>query len=153
MSTQTITTRPTLRRAAVAVLAVIFAAAVVRRIRVAAGMRRGDQAVIDAKRARNKRVDKVVTSIGSAGRPHSIFAVIHYTGRRSGRRYSTPIRVVERLKEWVYGGAIFTYTGPLISHLAVGGHVSTLVGPLFLIVLTITSWALRPPSRRVSATS
>jgi hypothetical protein len=99
MSTQTITTRPTLRRAAVAVLAVIFAAAVVRRIRVAAGVRRGDQAVIDAKRA------------------------------------------------------IFTYTGALISHLAVGDRVSTPVGPLFFIVLTITSWALRPPSRRVSATS
>lgn len=33
--------------------------------------------------------------IGRAGRPHSVFAVIDYTGRRSGRRYSTPIRLVE----------------------------------------------------------
>jgi len=61
------------------VLAAAFVAAVARRPRIAAGMRRGDQAVIDAKRHRN-----------------SIFAVIEHTGRRSGRRYTTPIRVVER---------------------------------------------------------
>ena len=83
--------------AARAVLAAAFVAAVARRLRIAAGMRRGDQAVIDAKRHRNKRfANKVVTRLGRAGRPHSIFAVIEHTGRRSGRRYATPIRVVER---------------------------------------------------------
>jgi deazaflavin-dependent oxidoreductase (nitroreductase family) len=84
-------------RAPWAVLAVALVAAVVRRVRIAAGMRRGDQAVIDAKRHRNKRLaNKVVTRVGRAGRPHSIFAVIEHTGRRSGRRYRTPIRVVEQ---------------------------------------------------------
>jgi hypothetical protein len=90
------TSGPSLGRAAWTVVAVVFIVAIVRRIRVAAGMRRGDQAVIDAKRHRNKRfANKMVTSVGRAGRPHSIFAVIDYTGRRSGRRYSTPIRLVE----------------------------------------------------------
>ncbi len=37
----------------------------------------------------------MVTSVGRAGRRHSIFAVIDYTGRRSGGRYSTPIRLIE----------------------------------------------------------
>ncbi|HVQ86447.1 MAG TPA: nitroreductase/quinone reductase family protein [Mycobacterium sp.] len=84
-------------RRARAVLAVVLVAAVVRRVRIAAGMRRGDQAVIDAKRHRNKRfANKMVTSVGRAGRPHSIFAVIEHTGRRSGRRYTTPLRVVEQ---------------------------------------------------------
>ena len=88
---------PSLRRAALAVLAVVLTAAVVRRIRIAAGMRRGDQVVIDAKRHRNKRfANKMVTRVGRAGRPRSIFAVIDYIGRRSGRRYTTPVRVVER---------------------------------------------------------
>jgi hypothetical protein len=88
---------PSLRHAALPVLAVVLTAAVVRRIRIAAGMRRGDQAVIDAKRRRNKRfANKMVTSVGRAGRPHSIFAVIDYIGRRSGRRYTTPVRLVER---------------------------------------------------------
>ncbi|HTY34067.1 nitroreductase/quinone reductase family protein [Mycobacterium sp.] len=77
--------------------AIAVVAAIVRRARIAAGMRRGDQAVIDAKRHRNKRMaNKLVTSVGRAGRPHSIFAVLEHTGRRSGRRYATPIRVVEQ---------------------------------------------------------
>ncbi len=84
------------RHAALAVLAVVAGAAIVRRIRIAAGMRRGDPAVIDAKRKRNKRfANKVVSTFGRAGRPHSIFAVIDYTGRRTGCRYTTPVRVVE----------------------------------------------------------
>jgi hypothetical protein len=90
-------TGPNVSRAPWAVLAVALVAAVVRRARIAAGMRRGDQAVIDAKRHRNKRlVNKVVTRVGRAGRPHSIFVVIEHIGRRSGRRYRTPIRVVEQ---------------------------------------------------------
>jgi F420H(2)-dependent quinone reductase len=88
---------PSLRHAAFAALAVALSAAVVRRVRIAAGMRRGDQAVIDAKRRRNKRfANKMVSTVGRAGRRRSIFAVIDYIGRRSGRRYTTPVRVVER---------------------------------------------------------
>jgi hypothetical protein len=88
---------PRLRRAMWAVMAAVLIAAVARRVRIAAGMRRGDQVVIDAKRHRNKRfANKMVTSVGRAGRPHSIFAVIDYIGRRSGRRYTTPVRVVQR---------------------------------------------------------
>ena len=43
-------------RIAVAVLAVVVVGALVRRLRIAAGMRRDDQAVIDARRKRNKLV-------------------------------------------------------------------------------------------------
>ncbi len=92
MSTQN--SRLSARRAGLAVALVVAA---VRRVRIAAGMRRGDPAVIDAKRHRNKRfANKMVTRVGRAGRPHSIFAVIEHTGRRSGRRYTTPVRVVEQ---------------------------------------------------------
>jgi deazaflavin-dependent oxidoreductase (nitroreductase family) len=80
----------------------LLAAGLVRRLRIAAGMRRGDQAVIDAKRERNKRfANKLVTRVGRAGRPHSIFAIVEVTGRRTGRRYTTPVRVVEQPTEFV----------------------------------------------------
>lgn len=92
---------PDVRRVATAGLVLVLAVLAVRRIRIAAGMRRGDAVVIDAKRARNKRFNKLVTSVGRAGRPHSIFAVIHVTGRRSGRHYATPIRVVEQADGFV----------------------------------------------------
>jgi len=62
-----------------------------RRFLISAGMRRGDQAVIDAKRARNKHfANRLVTTVGRAGRRQIIFAVIHFTGRRSGCRYNNP---------------------------------------------------------------
>jgi len=52
------------------------------------------------------------------------------------------------LKEWAYAGAFFAYTGAIVSHLVTGydlGEVGLLV---VLTVLTVLSWALRPPSRR-----
>ena len=75
---------------------------VARRLRIAAGMRRGDQSVIDAKRQRNKKfANKMVTRVGRAGRPHSVFAIIDVTGRRTGRHYTTPVRAVEQPEDFI----------------------------------------------------
>jgi hypothetical protein len=53
-----------------------------------------------------------------------------------------------RLKEWAYAGLVFTYTGAMASHLAVGDGPLSLAGPLFFLVLVAASWALRPADRR-----
>ncbi|WP_084514203.1 DoxX family protein [Nocardia acidivorans] len=53
-----------------------------------------------------------------------------------------------RLKEWVYAGVLFIYTGASIS-LAVDGDYGAAVGPLGFAAITGVSWALRPESRRV----
>ena len=53
------------------------------------------------------------------------------------------------LKEWAYAGAFFTYTGAIVSHLTTGyalGEVGLLA---IFTILTMLSWGLRPPSRRV----
>jgi hypothetical protein len=53
------------------------------------------------------------------------------------------------LKEWAYAGAFFTYTGAIASHLTTGyalGEVGLLA---VLTALTVLSWTLRPPSRRL----
>jgi uncharacterized membrane protein YphA (DoxX/SURF4 family) len=52
-----------------------------------------------------------------------------------------------RLKEWAYAGAIFVYVGAAASWAARGGGIGYLTGPLAFAVLTLASWALRPPSR------
>jgi hypothetical protein len=53
------------------------------------------------------------------------------------------------LKEWAYAGAFFTYTGAIVSHLTTGYDLSEVGLLAVLTVLTVLSWALRPPSRRM----
>ena len=54
-----------------------------------------------------------------------------------------------RLKEWAYAGAVFTCTGAIASHLTVGYGLGELALLIPLTVLTVVSWAMRPPSRRL----
>jgi len=53
-----------------------------------------------------------------------------------------------RLKEWAYAGIMFELTGAAASEVAVGNSPGDIATPLILAALTITSWALRPASRR-----
>jgi hypothetical protein len=55
------------------------------------------------------------------------------------------------LKEWAYAGAFFTYTGAMISHLTTGYSLSEVPLLVAMTALTITSWALRPATRRCCA--
>jgi DoxX-like family len=55
-----------------------------------------------------------------------------------------------RLKEWAYAGIFFDLTGAAASCAAVGGYgvyAFHILAPLFLAVLAVASWALRPESR------
>lgn len=54
-----------------------------------------------------------------------------------------------RLKEWAYAGAIFNYTGAAASHVLAGDGPSTWAVPLVFAGITLASWALRAPERRV----
>ena len=52
-----------------------------------------------------------------------------------------------RLKEWAYAGTFFVYIMVAVSWAACGGGLGDLIGPLVFAMLTLASWALRPPSR------
>jgi uncharacterized membrane protein YphA (DoxX/SURF4 family) len=54
-----------------------------------------------------------------------------------------------RLKEWAYAGAIFNYTGAFASHVSVGDGPGKWLWPLAFAAVTLGSWALRPPERRI----
>jgi len=57
-----------------------------------------------------------------------------------------------RLKEWAYAGVIFDLTGAVASLLASGLiDAGTLAYPIVMTGVTVASWALRPPSRRLSS--
>jgi hypothetical protein len=53
------------------------------------------------------------------------------------------------VKEWAYAGVVFTDTGAVASHLTVGYGIGELAFLIPLLGLTVLSWSLRPPSRRV----
>ncbi len=58
-----------------------------------------------------------------------------------------------RLKEWAYAGIFFLYTGAAYSKIVDPNFLhsndlsSLFLTPLVLAMLTLVSWALRPPSR------
>jgi hypothetical protein len=54
-----------------------------------------------------------------------------------------------RLKEWAYAGMFFDLSGASASHAAVGDPAVKVVVPLVLLGIVMTSWALRPESRRL----
>jgi len=56
------------------------------------------------------------------------------------------------LKEWAYAGIFFDLTGAAASCIAVGGYGAYgfhVLAPLIIAALTVASWALRPPSRKI----
>src|SRR5262249_10891008 len=56
-----------------------------------------------------------------------------------------------RLKEWAYAGAIFNYSGAFASHALVGDGPRLWAGPAVFALITLASWALRPPERRLES--
>jgi len=52
------------------------------------------------------------------------------------------------LKEWAYAGAFFVFTGALVSDAVKSYGYGEIALLIFLIPLTVVSWALRPASRR-----
>jgi hypothetical protein len=57
-----------------------------------------------------------------------------------------------RLKEWAYAGIFFDLTGAAASCAFVGGYGAYgfhVIAPLVIAGFTVTSWALRPESRRL----
>jgi len=57
-----------------------------------------------------------------------------------------------RLKEWAYAGALFNYSGAVVSHMVIGDGPKVWLGPLGFALITLASWALRPDARRFAPT-
>jgi uncharacterized membrane protein YphA (DoxX/SURF4 family) len=51
-----------------------------------------------------------------------------------------------RLKEWAYAGTFFQITAAAASHALVGDPIN-LIYPIIVMIVTLMSWALRPPGR------
>jgi hypothetical protein len=54
------------------------------------------------------------------------------------------------VKEWAYAGFFFIMSGAMASHIVMGDAVAKVLPSLLLLVLTITSWYLRPADRKLT---
>jgi hypothetical protein len=78
--------------------------AMLSRLRQAAGMRRHDGAVIEHRRRSSARTNnRLIMTLGRAGKRFSPFALVCHRGRRSRAPYRTPIRVVRQPTRFVVG--------------------------------------------------
>jgi len=57
---------------------------------------------------------------------------------------------LRRLKEWAYAGVFFEYSGAAASHFLVHDTAARWLGPLVFAGITLASWALRAPGRRLA---
>lgn len=54
------------------------------------------------------------------------------------------------LKEWAYAGFFFVMSGAIISHLAVGDEITSIIGPTLLLLFTIISCYVRSVNRKMN---
>jgi hypothetical protein len=55
-----------------------------------------------------------------------------------------------RLKEWATAGFTISLTSAAVAHLATGDALGEAIAPLVMLGLGLTSWWLRPSSRRLA---
>ncbi len=60
---------------------------------------------------------------------------------------------VPLLKEWAYAGFTFDLLGAASSHAFVGDSPAEILVPLVVLAVAITSYCLRPPTRRLQVVS
>jgi uncharacterized membrane protein YphA (DoxX/SURF4 family) len=53
------------------------------------------------------------------------------------------------LKEWAYAGFFFIMSGAIISHIASGDPLISILPALLLLILTVVSWYFRLADRRI----
>ena len=94
------------------------------------------------------RTAQVRTTVGHLGYP-SYFLVLLGVWKLLGMAALLAPRF-PLLKEWAYAGVAFADTGAIVSHLVVGYGWGELAILIPLLALTVLSWSLRPPRRRVS---
>ena len=89
--------------------------------------------------------DPVVLVVAQLGYPLYLLTILGLWKLLGGIALLAPR--FPRLKEWTYAGTFFELTGAAASWAARGGGMGDLIWPLAFALLTLASWALRPPGR------
>jgi uncharacterized membrane protein YphA (DoxX/SURF4 family) len=95
------------------------------------------------------RLDVVVENLAVLGYPLHFVTLLGMWKLLGGLAILVP--GLPRLKEWAYAGIALNLIAAVFAHAAVGDPVAKMISPLAFLGVTVASWALRPPSRKLGA--
>lgn len=89
----------------------------------------------------------IMESYVKLGLPAYLGTVLGFWKTAGGIAILAP--AMPRLKEWAYAGIFFNFSGAVAVHLLNGDPLAQAIAPLFLLVVTVASYLLRPDSRKL----
>jgi hypothetical protein len=93
------------------------------------------------------RIEDLVTTMDTLGYPVYLLTILGVA------KWLGVVTVLapgfKRLKEWAYAGFTIDLVGATLSHAAVKDPISDTVTPLIVLAIVLTSYALRPDSRKL----
>ncbi|HIA46521.1 MAG TPA: DoxX family protein [Candidatus Hydrogenedentes bacterium] len=93
------------------------------------------------------RVDDLQQTMERLGYPMYLLTMLGVAKLLAGVAILAP--GFTRLKEWAYAGITFDLLGASISHVTVKDPVQDAITPLAVLAIALTSYALRPDSRKL----
>jgi len=90
--------------------------------------------------------DQVIEAARKLGYPLFFFSILGFW--KLGAVVALLVPGLPRLKEWAYAGIVINLTGAGATHAQMKDY-SDVTAPLVLLLLAISSWALRPASRKL----
>jgi hypothetical protein len=90
--------------------------------------------------------DQVVEGAKKLGYPLFFFSILGFW--KLGAVVTLLAPGLPRLKEWAYAGIVINLTGAAATHASIKDY-SDVTAPLVLLLLAISSWALRPAGRKL----
>ena len=97
------------------------------------------------------RAPHIAQDMGHLGYPPYLLTILGTWKVLGGLVVAAPR--LPRLKEWAYAGMIFDLTGAAASRAAIGDGGPMIIGPLLIACVVLTSWSLRPESRRLQSSN
>ena len=95
------------------------------------------------------RVEDMLTTFDHLGYPTYLLTILGVAKLLSVPALLAP--GFARLKEWAYAGITFDLLGASASHSAVKDAIPDIAVPLVMLTIALTSYALRPDSRRLAS--
>ncbi|MBA4017602.1 MAG: DoxX family protein [Pirellula sp.] len=94
-----------------------------------------------------KQPEEMMQQMASFGYPSYFFTMLGIW--KLGAVVTLLAPGLPRLKEWAYAGILINLIGASVAHAVRHDPIGNIITPLVLLAIMLTSWALRPASRKL----